>query len=97
MFGWNPGTEQEIFSLEELIDAFDPERIHKSGARFDFEKALWFNHQYVQKLHFPEARERLIRYASDAGFQAESNYLEAIFNLLKPRLHTLKETVSQGY
>lgn len=46
--GWNPGTEQEIFSLEELIQAFELERVNKSGARFDPEKIKWFNHQYMQ-------------------------------------------------
>jgi glutamyl-tRNA synthetase len=48
LLGWNPGTAQEIFSLEELIAAFDIERIHKSGARFDPEKIKWFNHHYLQ-------------------------------------------------
>ena len=46
LLGWNPGTEKEIFSMEELIDAFTIERVHKSGSRFDPEKAKWFNHQY---------------------------------------------------
>ncbi len=56
--GWNPGTEQEIFSLEELINVFDPERIHKGGARFDYDKALWFNQQYVQQLSFAMQQSR---------------------------------------
>ena len=46
--GWNPGTEQELFTLDELIDAFDLERVHKAGARFDPDKTKWFNHQYMQ-------------------------------------------------
>ena len=46
--GWNPGTEQELFSLEELVDAFDLERVNKAGARFDPEKTKWYNHQYMQ-------------------------------------------------
>jgi len=46
--GWNPGTEQEIFSLAELIHAFDLERVHKAGARFDPDKMKWFNHHYMQ-------------------------------------------------
>jgi glutamyl-tRNA synthetase len=49
LLGWNDGTEQEIFSLEELVDKFDLKRIHKSGAKFDPEKNKWFNHQYLQK------------------------------------------------
>ncbi|MCX2679066.1 glutamate--tRNA ligase [Galbibacter sp. EGI 63066] len=47
--GWNPGTEQEIFSLDELIDAFQLEKVHKAGARFDPDKIKWYNHQYLQK------------------------------------------------
>ena len=46
LLGWNPGTEQEIFSMEELIQAFSFNRVSKSGAKFDIEKAKWFNHKY---------------------------------------------------
>ncbi len=49
LLGWNDGTEQEIFSLAELVEKFDLKRIHKSGAKFDPEKNKWFNHQYLQK------------------------------------------------
>ncbi len=48
MLGWNPGTEQEIFSLSELIEAFSLERVNKSGARFDPDKTKWYNQQYLQ-------------------------------------------------
>jgi glutamyl-tRNA synthetase len=50
MLGWNPGTEQEIFNLDELVDAFSFERINKSGARFDVAKAKWFNEHYIKKM-----------------------------------------------
>jgi glutamyl-tRNA synthetase len=49
LLGWNDGTEKEIFSLEELVEAFDLDRVHKSGAKFDPEKNKWFNHQYLIK------------------------------------------------
>jgi glutamyl-tRNA synthetase len=49
LLGWNDGTDQEIFSLEELVEKFDLNRVHKSGAKFDPEKNKWFNHQYLQK------------------------------------------------
>lgn len=49
LLGWNPGTEQEIFSMDQLIDSFDLERVHKSGARFDPDKIKWFNHHYMQQ------------------------------------------------
>ncbi len=50
VLGWNDGTEQEIFSLEELIEKFSIERVHKGGAKFDFEKAKWYNHEWIKKL-----------------------------------------------
>jgi len=95
--GWNPGTEQEIFSLDQLIDVFEPERIHKAGARFDYDKALWFNHQYIQQLDFAAAKERLIQYAHSGKLNMEGIDLEAVFKLLQPRLHRLKELFTQGY
>jgi glutamyl-tRNA synthetase len=95
--GWNPGTEQEIFSMDELIKAFDPERIHKGGARFDYDKALWFNQQYVQKLSFADAEVRLRQYGSDAGYNLDTADLEAVFNLMKARVHRLMEIIPQGY
>ena len=51
LLGWNDGTEKEIFSLEELIEAFSMERVHSAGAKFDYEKAKWFNHEWIKKLH----------------------------------------------
>ncbi len=50
VLGWNDGTEQELFSLEELIEKFSLENVHKGGARFNFEKAKWFNHEWIKKL-----------------------------------------------
>lgn len=49
LLGWNDGTEQELFSLDELIEKFDLSRVHKAGAKFDYKKNTWFNHQYLQK------------------------------------------------
>ena len=49
VLGWNDGTNQEIFTLEELIDRFSMDRVHKGGAKFDFEKAKWFNHEWIKK------------------------------------------------
>jgi len=57
MLGWNPGTTQEIFSMEELIQAFSLERVHKAGAKFDPEKTKWFNQQYLRKKSDAELAE----------------------------------------
>ena len=59
LLGWNPGTEQEIFSMEELISEFSLERINKSGAKFDIEKAKWFNQQYIKNLDNTEIAQML--------------------------------------
>ncbi|MBK9982598.1 MAG: glutamate--tRNA ligase [Saprospiraceae bacterium] len=95
--GWNPGTEQEIFSLEQLIDVFDAERIHKGGARFDYDKALWFNSQYLQHLDYAIVQERLIQYANNENISISDVNVEAVFKLLQPRLHRLKEFFMIGY
>ena len=50
LLGWNDGTEQELFTLEELVDRFSMERVHSSGAKFDFEKAKWFNHEWIKRV-----------------------------------------------
>ena len=49
LLGWNDGTEQEIFTKEELIEKFSIERVHSGGAKFDYEKAKWFNHEWIKK------------------------------------------------
>ncbi|MFZ1676615.1 MAG: glutamate--tRNA ligase [Saprospiraceae bacterium] len=95
--GWNPGTEQEIFSLEQLIEVFDAERIHKGGARFDYDKALWFNSQYLQHLDYPIVHERLIQYAKNENINIRDVNVKAVFKLLQPRLHRLKEFFTIGY
>jgi glutamyl-tRNA synthetase len=77
--GWNPGTEQELFSLTELVDAFSLERINKAGAKFDVNKAKWFNEQYL-KQQAPEvlANEFLGHLPADQGLAFVSLFLDRI-------------------
>ena len=82
--GWNPGTEQEIFSLEELINAFDLERVNKAGARFDPDKIKWFNHHYMQvqgnnnlAVAFKDSRNELA--------EIDLQYIEMVVALIKER------------
>ena len=63
--GWNPGTEQEIFSLEELVEAFELERVHKAGAKFDPEKTKWFQNQYLQKVDDATLSEDFIKFLKE--------------------------------
>ena len=82
--GWNPGTEQEIFSLEELIKAFKLDRVHKAGARFDPEKIKWFNHHYMQNQNNDELAAKFK--ASKPELEPiDINYISMVVELIKER------------
>lgn len=99
MLGWNPGTEQELFSKEELIAQFSLERVQKSGARFDPEKNKWFNHHYLQarplESLLPEFRQELSRLLPDAG-PFEDAYLHRVLGLIRERASFLWEACEAG-
>jgi glutamyl-tRNA synthetase len=78
LLGWNPGTEQEIFNLEELVNAFDLDRVNKSGARFDPEKIKWFNHHYLQT----KSSHELAKLFNPTNDKA---YAEKVISLIKER------------
>ena len=80
----NSGSEQEIFTLSELVNSFDLERVHKSGARFDPEKIKWFNHHYMQK----QSTQRLgvlFKNSQDELSEVSNQYIEAVVDLIKER------------
>ncbi len=91
LLGWNPGTEQEIFSMEELIQAFSLERVSKSGAKFDFEKAKWFNHKYLQI----QPKEKLVpefgKILEQKGIHCSEEYKSAVVELMKERAHFVSD------
>lgn len=91
LLGWNPGTEQEMMDLDTLVKLFSIENISKSGAKFNLEKAKWFNHQYIQ-LASPE---RLIsmfeKELQKHNVTAEPTYLQYVANLMKERVHFIPE------
>ena len=95
--GWNPGTEQEIFSLEDLIQNFSLERVGKSGARFDFDKALWFNQQYLIQMKDEVLGEKLVSLAKTKGYSASEDKLRRVAGLMKERVHLIPEILEQGY
>ncbi len=95
--GWNPGTEQEIFSLDELVGAFSFERCSKSGAKFDVEKAKWYNHQYI--LHTPDAvlAELFAPILQEKGVSAPPPMVTKVVGLVKERVHFVSELWDQSF
>jgi len=88
--GWNPGTEQELFSIEELIAAFSLEKVNKAGARFDPDKTKWFNHQYMQEQSNYELAETF-KAETDALKDIDVNYIELVVHLIKERATFVNE------
>jgi len=88
--GWNPGTEQEIFSMDELINAFSIERINKAGAKFDPEKARWFNQQYLRKKDTKSSAEAFNIVLKEKNIIAEIHNVEAVVSLVKERVDFIK-------
>lgn len=97
LLGWNDGTEQEIFTKEALIEKFSIERVHSAGAKFDYEKAKWFNHEWI-KLSAAEQLENAVM----ALFTAhqievhERSYLLTIIDLVKERCVMLDDFIQQA-
>jgi glutamyl-tRNA synthetase len=83
--GWNPGVEQEIFSMDELIKLFSLERISKSGAKFDVEKAKWFNHKYLQTKTTAEITAQFMPILESKGINTTVEYAEKVVELTKER------------
>ena len=85
LLGWNPGTEQELFSLEELSEAFDLKRVNKSGAKFSPEKASWFNQQYLQTKENSELAALFTPILKEKGITKEAAFIEKVVSLIKER------------
>lgn len=90
LLGWNPGGEQEIFTLDELIKLFSMERVHKAGAVFDIEKMTWFNHEHLKRLSTLEYEMRLKEFLESHGEKAP-DYLIDIVPEMQMRAQTLGE------
>ena len=84
--GWNPGTEQEIFSMDELVAAFSLENVSKSGAKFSFDKAKWFNEQYLRAKNPDELAAFAAPFAPEKFKTVNTDYLTSAFALMKERL-----------
>ena len=91
LLGWNPGNDQEVMSMEELIQAFDLHHCSKSGAKFDYEKGKWFNHQYIQKRSNQEIAAMFQPILESHGIQADPAYVEKVVGMMKNRVNFVKE------
>lgn len=91
LLGWNPGTDQEILSMQELIDQFDLEKCSKAGARFDYVKGTWFNHEYILKKTDAELAPDFDRILRQNGIEAPMERVTAVVGMMKSRVNFIKE------
>ena len=94
--GWNPGTEQEIFSLTELTEAFSLERVNKAGARYDHDKTRWFNQQYLRMKSDSELAELLQPLVEAAGYDSSLAYNASVCGLMKERAYFIADLLEDG-
>lgn len=98
MLGWNPGTEQEIFSMEDLAQQFSIDRVGRSGARFDPEKAKWFNHQYIIAKDDAEIAKEFAVIVEEKGYVVPgTEFMEKIVSLVKERANFVHELWDQSW
>lgn len=91
LLGWNPGTEQELFSIEELITTFDLSRVSKSGAKFSLDKTNWFNQQYLQKKTDAELALLFSVILKNKKNKSSEGYVEKVVSLIKERAVFVKD------
>jgi glutamyl-tRNA synthetase len=92
LLGWNPGNDQEIMSIDELIKVFDLKNCSKSGAKFDYEKGKWFNHQYIQKYDNNALAEMFLPVLSEMGLSNISfDYVVKVVGLMKERVNLIPD------
>ena len=91
LLGWNPGTEQELFSLEELVEAFDISKCSKSGAKFDYQKGIWFNHEYILRKSNEEIADLFAPIVANNGVDESMERIRTVVSLMKDRVNFVRE------
>ena len=91
LLGWNPGTEQEIFSLDELVKAFDISRCSKAGAKFDFKKGIWFNHEYILMKSDDEIANLFAPIVANNGVEETLDRVKQVVHMMKDRVNFVYE------
>ena len=94
--GWSPGTDQEMFTMDELIKSFSLDKIVKSSARFNIDKARWFNQQYILEKSNEELAKAIKPLVERAGFNVDDYYLISVCKLMKPRAELLPDILEAG-
>ncbi len=91
LLGWNPGTEQEIFSLDELVEQFDIHKCSKSGAKFDYQKGIWFNHEYILRKSNEEIADLFAPIVANNGVDESMERITQVVAMMKDRVSFVKE------
>lgn len=91
LLGWNPGTEQEMFTLDELVEAFDISRCSKAGAKFDYQKGIWFNHEYILKKSNEEIATLFAPIVANNGIDVPMERVIKVVGMMKDRVNFVKE------
>ena len=91
LLGWNPGTEQEMFSLDELVKQFDIHKCSKSGAKFDYQKGIWFNHEYILRKSNEEIADLFAPIVANNGVDESMERITQVVAMMKDRVSFVKE------
>jgi glutamyl-tRNA synthetase len=95
LLGWNPGNDEEIMSIDDMVQLFTLEKCSRSGAKFDFEKAKWFNHQYILRKSNSEIATLFLPILKEKSVEATQGYVEQVVGLMKDRVSFVKDLWSQ--
>ena len=96
LLGWNDGSGQELFTLEDLVERFSMDRVHKGGAKFDFEKAKWFNQEWIKKIPVDRLLPLVKKVFADTGIDADEEKLRRIIPMVRERCTLLGDFAEQG-
>ena len=91
LLGWNPGTEQEMFTLQQLVEAFDISKCSKAGAKFDYQKGIWFNHEYILQKSDDEIAELFAPIVANNGVEESLKRVTEVVHMMKDRVNFVKE------
>lgn len=95
--GWNPGTEQELYTMDQLIGSFDLDKVGKAGSKFDPDKAKWFNHQHLMQKSDDQLAGLFMPVLGEKGIEASHDYVKTVCSLVKERVYLIHEIWDQSF